>query len=580
MRLEPVVADAASVVAAVARSTGQGLSLHGELDLDVYRLRSAGPGPDLVARVFGPEVEGAALDTAARVLTGLAGTRFPAERCGLATPVLTLGEGIHVLVTEYVVPSPAPRPGFLLAWCAGLLGRLVARSADSLPAGGGWHRLGTTPSAEIDSALALGGAIGAPVSEIVDALADSDDGVGLPEGLVHADLTPANAVPRGHQAPVIIDWVGAGRGPRIWPLASLLHVAGPAGASRVLDRYTASVPLSDEERVRLPAVMTARPLALDLWSVAHERMPARTAVARCRAHRSRIDRVAEALGAPSPTRRRAKTGAAKTGAGKTGASRTDGGPSGAPIRRVVSETLPFDGGRRVRAYVPPVPPDAIVYAGDGQLLASWQGTLGSKALATTMVVATDRSDDEVLRLLEYSPGGGVTGPTSDPARFAAHEEFFVNEVRMWVRSRFDLTLPGRRTAVFGVSAGGELALAMGLRHPDVYGTVLCASPGGGYRPPPLMPEPVPHAYLVAGTEEPFFCDNARRWAGALRRSGARVEMVERSGTHGGPFWAAEFPLMVAWAFGGGLTPARDGPAGDQYPPVGDQRPPAGRRATG
>jgi pimeloyl-ACP methyl ester carboxylesterase len=38
-------------------------------------------------------------------------------------------------------------------------------------------------------------------------------------------------------------------------------------------------------------------------------------------------------------------------------------------------------------------------------------------------------------------------------------------------------------AVFGVSAGGELALAIGLRHPDVYGAVFCASPGAGYRPP-------------------------------------------------------------------------------------------------
>ena len=41
--------------------------------------------------------------------------------------------------------------------------------------------------------------------------------------------------------------------------------------------------------------------------------------------------------------------------------------------------------------------------------------------------------------------------------------------------------PGRRTA------GGELALAIGLRHPDVYGVVFCASPGGGYRPPAVMP---------------------------------------------------------------------------------------------
>jgi pimeloyl-ACP methyl ester carboxylesterase len=58
--------------------------------------------------------------------------------------------------------------------------------------------------------------------------------------------------------------------------------------------------------------------------------------------------------------------------------------------------------------------------------------------------------------------------------------------------------------VFGVSAGGELALALGLRHPHAYGAVLCASPGGGYKPPGGMPSPLPRTYLVAGTQEPFF----------------------------------------------------------------------------
>jgi pimeloyl-ACP methyl ester carboxylesterase len=102
--------------------------------------------------------------------------------------------------------------------------------------------------------------------------------------------------------------------------------------------------------------------------------------------------------------------------------------------------------------------------------------------------------------------------------------------------------------VFGVSASGELALAMGLRHPDIYGAVFCASPGGGYRPPAVMPGSLPRAYLVAGTLEPFFLHNATRWAVALRDAGADVVMTERAGSHGDAFWAEEFPLMVAWAF--------------------------------
>jgi len=65
----------------------------------------------------------------------------------------------------------------------------------------------------------------------------------------------------------------------------------------------------------------------------------------------------------------------------------------------------------------------------------------------------------------------------------------------------------------------------------------------------VMPSPIPRAYLVAGTLEPFFLENATRWAVALRDAGADVVMTERAGSHGGAFWREEFPLMVAWAFG-------------------------------
>ena len=110
-----------------------------------------------------------------------------------------------------------------------------------------------------------------------------------------------------------------------------------------------------------------------------------------------------------------------------------------------------------------------------------------------------------------------------------------------MRSRFGVALPTERTAVFGVSAGGELALAIGLRHPDVYGAVFSASPGAGYRPPGVMPSSIPRTYLVAGTLEPFFLENATRWADALRDAGADVVMTERVGSHGDAFWYERVP---------------------------------------
>jgi pimeloyl-ACP methyl ester carboxylesterase len=209
---------------------------------------------------------------------------------------------------------------------------------------------------------------------------------------------------------------------------------------------------------------------------------------------------------------------------------------------LVTETFAFDGGRRVTVYVPPDPPEAVVFAGDGQRISQWGGYLEAADVPSTMIVGVHGLADEMHRLQEYSP-------VFDAERFAAHERFFVEDVGRWVRTRFGVALPAQRTAVYGVSAGGELALALGLRHPDVYGAVFSGSPGGGYKPPGVMPARIPRVYLVAGTLEPFFRDNATRWAVALRDAGAAVVMRERVASHGQALWRGEFPLMVAWAFG-------------------------------
>jgi pimeloyl-ACP methyl ester carboxylesterase len=204
---------------------------------------------------------------------------------------------------------------------------------------------------------------------------------------------------------------------------------------------------------------------------------------------------------------------------------TAGGLSG----EFVTETFEYDGGRQVTVYVPPDPPEAIVFAADGQLISRWGDVLEAADVPSTRIVGVHRPADETLRLHEYSP-------RFDPERFAAHERFFVEDVRRWTGSRFGVAVPTDRTAVFGVSAGGELALALGVRYPDVYGSVFCASPGGGYRPPPRMPSSLPRAYFVAGIQEPFFLRNATRWAAALRDAGADAVMSERVGSHGDPFW--------------------------------------------
>ena len=183
----------------------------------------------------------------------------------------------------------------------------------------------------------------------------------------------------------------------------------------------------------------------------------------------------------------------------------------------ITETLAYDGGRQVTAYVPAAAAEAVVFAGDGQLITSWGEVLEAADLPSTMIIGAHRVEDETLRLHEYSPGRSTAAFAFDPQRFAAHEKFFVQDVRRWAATRLAVRLPAGRTAVFGVSAGAELALAMGLRHPDIYGAVLCASPGAGYRPPAALPGRLPRTYLVAGTEEPFFLANATPVGGRVTR---------------------------------------------------------------
>jgi len=63
-----------------------------------------------------------------------------------------------------------------------------------------------------------------------------------------------------------------------------------------------------------------------------------------------------------------------------------------------------------------------------------------------------------------------------------------------------------------------------------------------------MPGRIPRTCLVAGSLEPFFLENATRWAAALRDAGADVVLGERAASHGSALLRAEFPLMGAWAF--------------------------------
>src|SRR5580704_16057948 len=70
---------------------------------------------------------------------------------------------------------------------------------------------------------------------------------------------------------------------------------------------------------------------------------------------------------------------------------------------LVTESLEYDGGRQVTVYVPSDPPEAIVFAGDGQLISQWGGFLEAADVPSTMIVGVHGLGEDMPRLEEYSP---------------------------------------------------------------------------------------------------------------------------------------------------------------------------------
>ena len=78
-------------------------------------------------------------------------------------------------------------------------------------------------------------------------------------------------------------------------------------------------------------------------------------------------------------------------------------------RELVTEELEYDGGRQVTVYVPSDSPEAVVFAGDGQLISRWGAALEEATAPPAMIVGAHRVADETVRLHEYSPGSTRNG---------------------------------------------------------------------------------------------------------------------------------------------------------------------------
>jgi Ser/Thr protein kinase RdoA (MazF antagonist) len=247
------------------------------LDVDVFRV-DRDEGPSWVARVFPVARSVAGVRGDATILHALERAGFPAERCAHADPVSTLA-GRGVLVTEFVQPAAPLRPGRPAAILGALLGRLHANPGAGMREGGAWHHLSFVggPAEEVAAAGVLLNAARPRVAvrqlALLDRLCDevqaTDACQDLPHAFVHPDFVPANAIPTVDERLVIVDWAGAGRGPRLWSLGFLLWAAGarsPRLVDVIVSRYRRHVTLEPEELARLDGAIRARPVMLESWA--------------------------------------------------------------------------------------------------------------------------------------------------------------------------------------------------------------------------------------------------------------------------------------------------------------------------
>lgn len=210
-----------------------------------------------------------------------------------------------MLVTGFVAPAEPLRPGRSAALLGALLGRLSAHPADGLRAGGAWHHLSPTggPTQEIaaarerleDHASRIGRRDLADYHRLCDLVEQSDDCSDLPHGFVHPDFVPPNAIPTPDERLVIVDWAGAGRGPRVWAIGYLLWVAGsihPRLLDVVSSRYRRHVTLEENELARLEGAISGRPTMIACWSVCAGRLSVADALVRVQEVGARAQRTA------------------------------------------------------------------------------------------------------------------------------------------------------------------------------------------------------------------------------------------------------------------------------------------------
>ena len=264
----------------------------------VHRIDRA-DGVPWIARVFPIERPADAVEGDAEILRFLEAHDVPAERVAAPAPVSVL-DGHAVLVTELIEGTngrPDRCPETFRAM-GDLLGRLQTLpdgdGAVTRPAGS-WHHLSKAGGARTEDVTALEMLLVEPQhAPLRDELATIDLLDDLPHALLHPDFGTPNAM-LTDDGPVLIDWTGAGRGPRLAGLGLLLACcAGIVGAvDAVVDGYAPHITLEPEELDRLGGAIRQFGLVLDCWTAVFHRGTRAHVVAALPDNRARAEALAD-----------------------------------------------------------------------------------------------------------------------------------------------------------------------------------------------------------------------------------------------------------------------------------------------
>jgi len=252
------------------------------LDRSVYRIDRR-DGESWVVRAFPADRPVERVQGEAEILQFLEEQGFPSERIANQEPV-TFPGGQGVIVTQFVEGKPAVADESTFFKFGEMLGqlnnlpaesRVIAREAGSLHH---YSKLEGLPRNDLNAATSWLTTIAkrTPLQsqglreQLLKRLSSADDLHDLPRTLIHPDPVLKNLIETPSHELMLIDWTGAGKGPRLLALAiliwnSALAKGGGQQMNAVIAGYSSQVKIEENELERLYSAITLRPLIFACW---------------------------------------------------------------------------------------------------------------------------------------------------------------------------------------------------------------------------------------------------------------------------------------------------------------------------